>query len=131
MSSLTADRGGSRGAARSGTLMALGSMSCVQLGIAASVGLSNRIGPEGVAWLRLAWAGVVLLIVVRPWRVRFACAVPVFIGVRTLILLGDARENRAGIKVSRKEVQRLMVWAAGTALFRSLEPLAYRTIFQR
>lgn len=79
MSSLTADRG----AARSGTLMALGSMSCVQLGIAASVGLSNRIGPEGVAWLRLAWAGVVLLIVARPWRVRFTRAT-----LLTCVLLG-------------------------------------------
>jgi inner membrane transporter RhtA len=83
MSSLSADRGGARGAARSGTLMALGSMSCVQLGIAASVGLSNRIGPEGVAWLRLAWAGVVLLIVARPWRVRFTRAT-----LLTCVLLG-------------------------------------------
>ncbi len=83
MSSLTDERGGPRGAARTGTLMALGSMSCVQLGIAASVGLSNRIGPEGVAWLRLAWAGVVLLIVVRPWRVRFTRAT-----LLTCVLLG-------------------------------------------
>src|ERR1700722_9448297 len=83
MSSLSADRGGARGATRSGTLMALGSMSCVQLGIAASVGLSNRIGPEGVAWLRLAWAGVVLLIVARPWRVRFTRAT-----LLTCVLLG-------------------------------------------
>jgi inner membrane transporter RhtA len=71
MGNITAGSGGRRGAARAGTLMALGSMSCVQLGIAASVGLSGQIGPERVAWLRLAWAGVVLLIVGRPWQVRF------------------------------------------------------------
>lgn len=41
-------------------------MLCVQLGLAASVGLFDRIGPEGAAWLRLAWAGVLLLVLVRP-----------------------------------------------------------------
>ncbi|WP_460444517.1 EamA family transporter [Angustibacter aerolatus] len=46
--------------------MAVASMLCVQLGIAASTGLFDRIGPEGVAWLRLGWAGVVLLLVARP-----------------------------------------------------------------
>jgi inner membrane transporter RhtA len=41
-------------------------MLCVQLGLAASVGLFDRIGPEGAAWLRLAWAGVLLVVLVRP-----------------------------------------------------------------
>ncbi|MCG5434411.1 EamA family transporter [Mycobacterium sp. MYCO198283] len=41
-------------------------MLCVQLGLAVSVGLIDRIGAEGTAWLRLAWAGVILLVVVRP-----------------------------------------------------------------
>jgi inner membrane transporter RhtA len=57
---------GSRSAARNGAALALGSMLCVQLGLAASVGLFGRIGPEGVAWLRLAWAGLLLLLLVRP-----------------------------------------------------------------
>ena len=35
---------------------------------------------------------------VRPVRVRFACAVPIFIGVRTLHLLGDAPETGPGLK---------------------------------
>ena len=39
--------------ARSGALMALVSMACVQLGLAASVGLLDRLGPEGAAALRL------------------------------------------------------------------------------
>ena len=39
---------------------------CVQLGLAASVGLFDQVGPEGAAWLRLAWAGVLLLVLVRP-----------------------------------------------------------------
>jgi inner membrane transporter RhtA len=53
-------------ASRSGAALAVGSMVCVQLGLAASVGLFDRIGPEGAAWLRLAWAGVLLLVLVRP-----------------------------------------------------------------
>jgi len=55
-----------RSPARTGSLMALASMTCVQLGVAASVGLFDRIGPGGAAWLRLAWAGVLLLVAVRP-----------------------------------------------------------------
>lgn len=46
--------------------MALGSMTCVQLGLAASIGLIDDLGPAGVAWLRLAWAGALLLLLVRP-----------------------------------------------------------------
>jgi inner membrane transporter RhtA len=49
-----------------GTSMAVASMLCVQLGLAVSVGLIDELGAEGAAWLRLAWAGVILLVVVRP-----------------------------------------------------------------
>ena len=58
--------------ARSGTLMALGSMSCIQLGLALSVHLFAEIGPLGTVWLRLAWGAVILLAVARPrpWRFR-------------------------------------------------------------
>jgi inner membrane transporter RhtA len=52
--------------ARTGVLMATGSMLCVQVGLALSIGLIGQIGVEGAAWLRLAWAGVLLLIIVRP-----------------------------------------------------------------
>jgi inner membrane transporter RhtA len=41
-------------------------MSCVQLGLAASVDLFARVPPEGVAALRLVWAGLLLLVIVRP-----------------------------------------------------------------
>ena len=62
----------SRTAARAGTLMAVGSMTCVQLGLALSVPLFGQVGPLGAVWLRLAWAAVILLIAVRPrpWRFR-------------------------------------------------------------
>lgn len=52
--------------ARTGTLMATGSMLCIQLGLAVSIGLIDQVGTAGVAWLRLAWAGVILLLLVRP-----------------------------------------------------------------
>lgn len=58
--------------ARVGVLMALASMSCVQIGLAISVGLFDRLGAGGTAWLRLAWAGVVLFLLVRPWRARIS-----------------------------------------------------------
>ena len=52
--------------ARAGATMALAAIVCVQLGVAASVGLFDDVGPEGAAALRLAWAGVLLLVLVRP-----------------------------------------------------------------
>ncbi len=51
--------------------MAVSAMVFVQLGLAASVGVFDRVGPEGAAWLRLAWAGVLLLVLVRPRRSWF------------------------------------------------------------
>ncbi|MEV4597873.1 EamA family transporter [Amycolatopsis sp. NPDC049253] len=51
---------------RTGAALAVAAMLCVQLGLALSIGLFDRVGPEGAAWLRLAWAGVLLLVLVRP-----------------------------------------------------------------
>jgi inner membrane transporter RhtA len=58
--------------ARSGALMAMGSMLCVQVGLAVAVTLIDRTGVEGAAWLRLAWAGILMLIIVRPRRTAFS-----------------------------------------------------------
>lgn len=41
-------------------------MMCVQIGLAVSVGLIDQLGPAGTGWLRLVWAGVILLVLVRP-----------------------------------------------------------------
>lgn len=51
---------------RSGAALAVGAMCCVQLGLAASVGLLAVLPSADVAALRLAWAGLLLLVVVRP-----------------------------------------------------------------
>jgi inner membrane transporter RhtA len=52
--------------ARNGVVMAVTAMVSVQLGLAVAIGLIEDIGSDGTAWLRLAWAGLLLLIVVRP-----------------------------------------------------------------
>jgi inner membrane transporter RhtA len=61
----------SRSSARTGASMAVASMLCVQLGLAASVGLIDQVGAEGTAWLRLVWAGLLMLLLGRPWRSTF------------------------------------------------------------
>jgi inner membrane transporter RhtA len=68
---------------RTGAAFALVAMLCVQLGLAVSVGLIDRLGTEGTAWLRLAWAGVILLVVVRPRPSAFSRR-----GLVTAVVLG-------------------------------------------
>ena len=85
--------------ARAGTSMALASMLCVQLGLAASVGLIDDVGADGAAWLRRSWAGGLLLLVVRPrvsafsrdaWRAGSALGVATA-GVTLLFMAAVAR----------------------------------------
>ena len=79
--------------------MAVGSMVCVQLGLALSVRLLDRLGPGGVVALRLGWGGVVLLVLVRPRprdftrRDLLACGVlgVVTAGLSLLFMLALAR----------------------------------------
>jgi inner membrane transporter RhtA len=46
--------------------LAVASMTLVQFGLAWSVWLFDDVGALGAAWLRLAWAGLLLLVLVRP-----------------------------------------------------------------
>jgi len=74
------------GRTRSGAAMATTSMLCVQVGLAVSVTLIDRVGPEGAAWLRLVWAGALFLVIGRPWRLRLsrsALGASVLLGVAT------------------------------------------------
>ncbi|MCW2756435.1 MAG: Inner rane transporter RhtA [Nocardioidaceae bacterium] len=72
------------GSTRVGAAMSLASMSCVQLGLAASVGLFDRLGTEGAAWIRLAWAGLIVLVLLRPRRItRRALVAGTALGVVT------------------------------------------------
>jgi inner membrane transporter RhtA len=68
---------------RSGVALAVVAMVCVQLGLAVSVGLIDRLGSDGTAWLRLAWAGLVLAVLVRPKLREFTRR-----GLLTCALLG-------------------------------------------
>src|ERR1700712_3028950 len=120
-------RAGSR--ARSGALMATASMLCVQIGLAVSVGLIDRVGAEGAAWLRLVWAGLLFLVVGRPWRVRFtrsALVAAVLLGVATSMVtllfmvaisriplgMASALEflGPLGVAVARGRGERRFVW---------------------
>lgn len=60
--------------ARTGAAMAIVAMLCVQTGAAIAVTLIDRVGAEGAAWLRLAWAGVLMLVIVRPRPTSFTWA---------------------------------------------------------
>jgi farnesyl-diphosphate farnesyltransferase len=68
---------------------------------------------RGHAWhyLRSAWAYVEAI---RPIRVRFACALPVLIGARTLSKLDGP--GVIGAKISRPEVYSLMILSSTAAL---------------
>ena len=131
------------GRAGVGASMAMVSMCFVQLGIAASVGLFEHLGAEGAAWLRLSWAGVVLLLVVRPWRVRItrsALTTCVVLGVVTAGLtmlfmaavarlpLGTASAleflGPLGVALARgRAVARLWAVVAGGGVLLLTEPL--------
>jgi inner membrane transporter RhtA len=132
-----------RTAARAGTGMAVCSMLCVQIGLAASVGLFDDIGPEGAAWLRLSWAGVILLVLVRPpvrrlgGRTLLACAAlgVVTAGVTLLFMAAVARLplgtasaleflGPLGVAVARSHGGRMLAWPllAATGVLLLTEP---------
>src|SRR5580704_17082167 len=118
-----------RTSARTGTLIALGSMSCVQLGLALSVQLFGEIGPLGAVWLRLVWGAVILLVVVRPRPCRFRRPVllatvalgVVTAGVTMLFMAAGARRppgprrppevpGPLGVAVARGRGRRRLLW---------------------
>ena len=121
--------------ARTGALMAMGSMLCVQLGLAIAVTLIGRVGVEGAAWLRLAWAGVLMLVVVRPRFSAFTWAtfrICVMLGVvtATVTLLFMAAVGRIplgtasaleflgplGVAVAHGKGSRRLVWPGFAAV---------------
>ncbi|MBO0676217.1 EamA family transporter [Mycolicibacterium sp. S2-37] len=69
--------------------MAVTAMLSVQLGVAVAVGLIDRVGAEGAAWLRLAWAGLLFLAFLRPRAAGFtrrSLAACVALGVVTAMI---------------------------------------------
>ncbi len=129
--------------ARTGTGLAVASMLCVQVGLAASVGLFDRVGPEGAAFLRLAWAGAIMLVLVRPRRRDYdraslvACIAlgVVTAGVTMLFMASVARLplgtasaleflGPLGVAVTRSRGVRALVWPvlAGVGVLLLTEP---------
>jgi inner membrane transporter RhtA len=117
--------------ARTGAFMAMGSMLCVQVGLALAVTLIDRIGVEGAAWLRLAWAGLLLLLIVRPkprafTRRSFATCVVLGIVTAAITLLFMAALDRIplgtasaleflgplGVAVAQGKGRNRVVWPA-------------------
>ncbi|WP_275082576.1 MULTISPECIES: EamA family transporter [Mycolicibacterium] len=119
--------------------MAMGSMACVQIGLALAVSLIDDIGAEGAAWLRLVWAGILMLAIVRPRRTAFtrstfgACVVLgvvtagvtlLFMAALSRIPLGTAAAleflGPLGVAVAHGKGRSRLVWpgfaAAGVVL---------------
>jgi farnesyl-diphosphate farnesyltransferase len=68
---------------------------------------------------------------IRPALLRFACGVPLFIGVHTLDLLGREARLRPGVKITRNEVKSLVCWAVALAWLPFLKGYINRKIFRK
>ncbi len=72
-------------------------------------------------------AGIEYSTALTNWRIRFATALPALIGARTIALLRAAGPVAPKIKVSRKEVRRMLLAGA----LATTNPLALRALFDR
>ena len=63
----------------------------------------------------------------RSWRVRYATVLPALIGKRTIELLRQVQPGNSKIKISRKEVRRILL----AALPASVSPSGLRQLFER
>ena len=69
--------------------LAIGAIITVQLGAALAIGLFDRVGPGGAAWLRLVFGAVIFLALVRPKLSDYTLRelrVPLLLGVITAIM---------------------------------------------
>ncbi len=86
---VVAGRGGTPVRRRGALGLVLLSMSSVQIGAAASLGMVDRLGVAGTTWLRLAWGALILVVVARP-RLRGTPAreliAPVALGVVNAVM---------------------------------------------
>jgi inner membrane transporter RhtA len=75
---------------RVGASMAIVAMLCVQVGLAVAVNLIDDLGVAGTTWLRLAWAALILLVLVRPRPSDFSPS-----AFRATVLLGVVTSGTA------------------------------------
>src|ERR1017187_8940601 len=80
----------------SGAMMAISSMCCVQLGLAMSGHLLDQLGPLGIAGLRLAWGGgLMMLFMLAIARIPLGTASALeFLGPLTVSVLGPGGGRR-------------------------------------
>jgi farnesyl-diphosphate farnesyltransferase len=90
-------------------------------------GSGEGVGPLFFEWRKRAHdylsSGWKYVCAIRPTRVRFACALPVLIGVRTLGRVD--RADRVGVKVSRAEVY----WLIALSIVVAIVPPAAASIY--
>jgi inner membrane transporter RhtA len=110
-------------------------MLTVQLGLAASVGMFDEVGPEGAAWLRLGWAGIIVAALVRPdlramgrRTLVTAAALGVVTAAMTFLFMEAVARlplgttsaleflGPLGVAVARSGGRRLLVWPALAAV---------------
>jgi inner membrane transporter RhtA len=82
---MTADRPNPTSQVAFAALMAVGSMTLVQLGAALAKPTLDSFGPLGTTWLRLAWAALLLAVITRPRILSYS-----WVQWRGAILLGAA-----------------------------------------
>jgi farnesyl-diphosphate farnesyltransferase len=99
----------------------------LQKDLEAARDLYGRWHQKAVGLMDSAWGYVRA---VRPIRIRFACALPVLIGVRTLARLRSAPEIVAGAKVTRAEVYWLVVLSVIIAAVPAAQSAVYRREFK-
>jgi farnesyl-diphosphate farnesyltransferase len=96
---------------------------------------SNLARAEWERWRQIALAylgsGWEYVNAIRPPLVRFACAVPLFIGVHTLDLLGRETRLRPGVKITRSEVKHQVCWALALAWLPFLKGYIGRQMFRK
>lgn len=68
------DRSSQPGSTLQGTALAVSSVAAVQFGAALAATLFASVGPAGAVTLRQLTAAAILVILVRPWRIRWAAA---------------------------------------------------------
>lgn len=107
--------------------MALGAMLSVQLGSALSVPLADRVGPAGIAWLRLTAGAAIFLAVARPSRrsvsrrdIPALVALGVTTGLETVAFLAAIQRIPLGAAVAVEFLGPLTVAASRTHQRRAL-----------
>lgn len=103
-------------------------LAVLQKDLQAARDVYNRWHQKAAERMKSAWRYVSA---VRPTRIRFACALPVLIGVRTLARLRRMPGIVSGVKVARAEVYWLFALAMIVAVAPAAESAVYRREFER